>query len=112
MNSNATVTVVSVVTDTDPDGNSTVTEQETSLEWALVAPRASTERINPSAPAVVTDAQLYGRPFDFDLDADDLIRVADHSPALNGEWRIVGMPGPWSFGSWRPGFEVALRRVG
>lgn len=111
MNSNATVTVVVVTSTEDPDGNVTVTEQETPLEWALIAPRTSTERTDQAAPAVITAAQLYGRPFDLAIDADDLIRVADHSPAMDGEWRIEGMPGPWSLGSWRPGFEVALQRT-
>jgi hypothetical protein len=111
VNPNATVTVVSVATTTDPDGNATVTEQQTTLDWALIAPRTSAERADASQPAVVTAAQLYGRPFDVAIDADDTIRVADHSPAMNGDWRVEGMPGPWSIGSWQPGFEVALRRT-
>lgn len=110
---NATVAVVSVTTTTDPDGNDTTIESVTQLEWAAVAPRSSTERTDFSAPAVITDAALYA-PAAAAIDADDTVRVSNHSPAMDGDWQIAGMPGVWSspFSEWRPGLEVALKRTG
>lgn len=111
MLSNATVSVVSVTTDDDGLGNTTETTVETVLEWALVAPRSSSERVDPRSPAVVTAASVYG-PFGTDLDSDDLIVIADHSPTFDGVWQVDGLPGQWSLGGWRPGFEVAIKRAG
>lgn len=108
--SNATVSVISVTTENDGLGNTTTETVETVLDWALVAPRASDERVDPRAPAVVTAASVYG-PFGTDLDADDLIVIADHSPTFDGEWQIEGLPGQWSLASWRPGFELAVKRA-
>lgn len=108
--SNATVTVRSVTTTDDGLGNTTTGTAETVLEWALVAPRSSDERTDPRVPGVVTAASVYG-PFGTDLDADDVIVIADHSPTFNGEWQVDGLPGQWSLGDWRPGFEVAVKRA-
>ena len=108
--SNATVSVVSVTSTDDGLGNTTTSTVETVLEWALVAPRSSDERVDPRSPAVVTAASVYG-PFGTDLDADDLIVIADHSATFDGEWQVDGLPGQWSLGGWRPGFEVAIKRV-
>jgi hypothetical protein len=109
---NATVTVVSVTTTVDADGNSTTTQTESTLEWAAVAPRASTERPHPRAPAVITAASLYA-PYATVIDPDDTVRIADHSPAVDGDWQVEGKPGPWAspFSDWRPGIEVALKRA-
>ena len=30
----------------------------------------------------------------------------------DGVWQVEGLPGAWSLGAWRPGFEVAVKRVG
>lgn len=109
--SNATVSVIAVTTTTDDLGDSTTETVETVLEWALVAPRSSTERVDPRSPAVVTAASVYG-PFGTSLDADDLIIVADHSPSMNGEWQVEGRSGDWSLNGWKPGFEVAIKRAG
>jgi hypothetical protein len=109
--SNATVTVVSTRTTVDSHGNGTTTSSSKTLDWALIAPRSSSERTDPHAPAVITAAALYA-PFDTAIDADDTIVVADHSPAMNGAWQVEGMPGAWSMGGWQPGLEVALTRTG
>lgn len=111
MLSNATVTIRSVVTTDDGLGNTTEETTETVLEWALVAPRTSAERSDPRAPAVVSAASVYG-PFGTELDADDLIVIADHSPTFDGVWQVDGLPGQWSLAGWAPGFEVAVKRVG
>ncbi len=110
MLSNATVTVLSVTTVDDGLGNTTTETVTTVLPWALVAPRSSDERSDPRAPAVVSAASVYG-PFGTDLDADDLIVISDHSPTFDGEWQVDGLPGQWSLNDWRPGFEVAIKRV-
>lgn len=111
MLSNATVSVVSVTTTDDGLGNTSEVTVETVLEWALVAPRSSSERQDPRSPAVVTAASVYG-PFGTDLDSDDLIVIADHSPTFDGVWQVDGLPGQWSLGGWAPGFEVAVKRAG
>lgn len=110
--SNATVTIRSTSTTADDGlGNTTTATVETVLAWALIAPRSSDERSDSRSPAVISAATLYG-PFDAAIDADDRILVADHSPAMDGEWQIEGRPGSWSLGGWRPGLEVALKRTG
>lgn len=111
MLSNATVSVLSVTTVDDGLGNTTAETVETVLAWALVAPRASAERSDPRSPAVVSAASVYG-PFGTDLDSDDLIVIADHSPTFDGEWQVDGLPGQWSLAGWAPGFEVAIKRAG
>lgn len=108
---NCTVVVRSVVATTDDLGDSTTVTTEETLGWALIAPRSSTERTDPRSPAVVTAATIYG-PFGTDLDADDLLVVSNHSPSMDGVWQVEGLPGAWSLGEWRPGFEVAVKRTG
>jgi head-tail adaptor len=108
---NATVKVTSVTTTEDNHGNGTTKTSETTLEWALIAPRASSERTDPHAPAVITAATLYA-PFDTVITADDMIMVSDHSAAMDGEWQIEGRPGAWGLDGWQPGLEVALTRAG
>jgi hypothetical protein len=109
--SNATVTVVSETATIDAHGDGTTTTSPKVLDWALIAPRSSSERTDPHAPAVITAATLYA-PFDTAIDSDDTIVVADHSPAMNGEWQVEGMPGAWGLNDWKPGLEVALTRSG
>jgi hypothetical protein len=111
MLSNCTVVVRSVTTTTDDLGDSTTETVETVLDWALIAPRSSTERTDPRAPAVVTAASIYG-PFGTALDSDDLLIVSGHSPSMDGVWQVEGMPGDWSLGGWKPGLEVAVKRAG
>lgn len=111
MLSNCAVTVRSVVTTTDDLGNSTTVPTDTALDWALIAPRSSTERTDPRSPAVITAATIYG-PFGTALDADDVLVVSGHSPSMNGEWQVEGRPGDWSLSGWEAGFEVAVKRAG
>lgn len=110
MLSNCTVTLRSVTTTTDAYGDSTTTTVDTVLDWALVSPRSSTERVDPRSPAVVTAASIYG-PFATTLNADDVLIVSNHSPSMDGTWQVEGMPGDWSLGDWKPGFEVAVKRA-
>lgn len=110
---NATVTLRSTATTTDSHGDSTTETTETVLPWAIITPRASTERTDPHAPAVITAATLYG-PGGLSIGADDVFVVADHSPAMNGEWQAEGLAGDWKspYTTWHPGIEVALQRAG
>lgn len=110
MLSNCTVVVRSVTTTTDPLGNTTTETSESTLDWALIAPRSSTERVDPRSPAVVTAASIYG-PFGTALNSDDVLVVSGHSPSMDGEWQVEGMPGDWSLGGWKPGLEVAVKRA-
>ena len=110
MLSNASVSLIQVTTTTDDLGDSTTETVETVLEWALVAPRSSTERVDPRSPAVLTAATIYA-PFGTPLDADDLLVVFGHSPSMDGEWQVEGMPGDWSLGGWQAGLEVAVKRT-
>ena len=111
MLSNCTVVVRATATITDDLGDSTTSSSDTPLAWALISPRSSTERVDPRSPAVVTAASIYG-PFGTALNADDLLVVSGHSPSMDGMWQVEGMPGDWSLGDWRPGFEVAVKRAG
>jgi hypothetical protein len=110
MLSNCTVVVRSTETTTDDLGDSTTTSTETTLEWALISPRSSTERVDPRSPAVISAATIYG-PFATALDADDVLVVSGHSPSMDGEWQVEGNPGAWSLGGWKPGLEVAVKRA-
>lgn len=110
MLSNCSVTVRSVTTMTDDVGDKTTTSADVVLAWALISPRSSTERFDQRSPAVVTAASVYG-PFGASLNSDDLLIVTNHSPSMDGIWQVEGMPGHWSLGSWRPGFEVAVKRA-
>ena len=109
---NATVTVTSTTTTTDDNGDSTTDTSSSTLEWAILAPRSSDERVDPRSPAVITAATLYA-PYDAVMDADDTVTIAGHSAAMDGVWQVEGVPGPWAspFTSWRPGLEVALKRA-
>lgn len=108
---NCTATIVADQTELDiygnPNDDAPTTRQ---LSWALIAPRSSDERTDPSVPAVITAATLYG-PFDEAPAFVDTVTVANHSAALDGTWRVEGFPGPWSLDGWKPGFEVALKRA-
>lgn len=109
--SNCSVTVRSTTTTTDDLGDSTTETVDTTLDWALIAPRSSTERVDPRSPAVVTAASIYG-PFGTALNSDDVLIVSGHSPSMDGTWQVEGMPGDWSLNGWEAGFEVAVKRAG
>ena len=109
--SNATVTIRRVTSTDNGLGDTTEATADTVLDWALFTPRSSTERTDPRTPAVITAATIYG-PFGTAVNADDLIVVADHSPAADGTWQVEGMPGQWKLNTWEPGFEVAVKRAG
>lgn len=110
MFSNCTVVLTSVTTTTDDVGDQTTSSVSRVLEWALIAPRSSSERTDPRAPAVVSAASIYG-PFGSPLNADDVLIVSGHAASMNGTWQADGIPGDWSLGDWRPGFELAVKRV-
>jgi hypothetical protein len=106
------VAVIRTTTTTEDDyGNSTTEAAEVTLDWALIAPRSSDERVDPRSPAVITAATLYG-PFGAGPDADDTVVISGHSPSMNGTWQVEGHSGEWSLNGWEPGFEVALSRSG
>jgi hypothetical protein len=109
--SNCTVTIVHTETTDNGLGDTTTETTETELEWALFAPRSSQERVDPRSPAVITAGTIYG-PFGASVDADDTLVIAGHSDTVDGAWQVEGMPGQWSLNDWRPGFEVAVTRVG
>jgi hypothetical protein len=110
---NCTATLRTVTTTTDDNGDTSIATADTVLDWAIIAPRSSVERVDPHAPAVITAATLYG-PGGTAIDSDDLVIIADHSPAMNGEWQIDGVAGDWKspYSDWHPGVEVALKRAG
>lgn len=109
--SNCTVTIHHVATTRDELGDGTTTETTETLAWALIAPRASSERTDPRQPAVVSQASIYG-PFGTALDADDTLVVSGHSPSMDGVWQVEGHSGDWSLNGWEAGFEVAVKRAG
>ena len=107
---NCTVVVRSVATTTDTYGDSSKTTSDTTLGWALIAPRSSSERADSRAPAVLTAATIYG-PFGTTVNADDLLIVSGHSPSMDGTWLVEGRSGDWSLGSTEFGFECAVKRA-
>ena len=110
MLSNCAVVVRSVATTTDAYGDSSTTTSDTTLDWALIAPRASSERADSRAPAVLTAATIYG-PFGMAINADDLFIVSGHSASMDGTWLVEGRSGDWSLGATEFGFEVAVKRA-
>lgn len=108
--SNCTVVVHHRSSTVDELGDGTTSETTETLAWALIAPRASSERTDPRTPAVVSQASIYG-PFGTALDADDTLVVSGHSPAMDGVWQVEGRSGDWSLNGWQAGFEVAVKRA-
>jgi hypothetical protein len=94
------VTVTSTVVTTTADGDSTATTSTAVVPYALVAPRSSVERADPSQPAVFTGVQVYLPP-GVTLDPDDRLTIR------GVEYRVVGEPGVWGMG-----LEVSADRVG
>lgn len=107
---NCTATVKASEVTEDEYGDTTTTTETRVLSWSLIAPRASSERTDPSVPAVVDAATLYG-PYDEAPAFVDTVTISDHSAAFDGEWTVEGFPGPWSLDGWKPGFECALKRA-
>lgn len=112
MPGNCTVVQRSVTTTTDQYGDTVTVTSDATWEWAILAPRSSTERVEPHSPAVITAATLYGPSRA--IDSDDLLIVSNHSPAMDGEWQVDGIPGDWKspYTEWHPGIEVAVKRAG
>jgi len=110
MLSNCAAIVRSVTTTTDANGDSSTTTSDTTLAWALIAPRSSSERADSRAPAVLTAATIYG-PFGATVNADDLFIVSGHSSSMDGTWLVEGRSGDWSLGTTRFGFECAVKRA-
>lgn len=113
MPGNANVSLIEVDATTDAYGDTTYETFETVLEWAIIAPRSSIERVEPHSPAVITAATVYG-PGGTAINSDDLIVISGHSPAMDGTWQVEGIPGDWKspFTDWHPGIEVAVKRAG
>lgn len=102
-----TVTVVSKTADVDAYGDSTPKTPPPppprTIDGCLIAPRSSTERVDPQQPAVITAKQLYGPQGTMPPDSDDLIRV-DTGPH-KGTYAVEGEAGDWGLG-----WEAALKR--
>jgi len=96
-----TVTHVSVELVDDGLGNTTETTTETTVTGCLLAPRSSSERTDPRAPAVITGATLY-------LPATATPPVpADYFRIDGTRWDVEGEAGVWP----GRGIEVAVKRV-
>lgn len=110
MPSNATVVQRSITATKDAYGDVMTVPVESTWEWALIAPRTSTERAEPHAPAVVIAATIYG-PGGKAIGPDDLLIVSGHSPSLDGEWQVEGIAGDWKYAGAQLGVEVAVKRI-
>jgi hypothetical protein len=100
-----TLTLVSTITTTDPLGDSTTIETETSWGPCAVAPRYATESTDPRVPPVIVGKVIYGPAVA--IDSDDRIRI-------DGElYEVDGLPGVWEspFTGWAPGIEVPVKRA-
>lgn len=99
MQDHITVDHVAVTITRDKLGNETREEWPAGQVCVLFAPRSSTERPDPSTPAVITGATLYGPP-GWVVGTDDYFLV-------NGErWAVEGEAGGWG----SMGTEVAITR--
>lgn len=101
------VTVVSSTTTGDRYGDTTTTTTETPIDGVLFAPRSSQERTDNRSPAVITAAALYFDALPVTLDSDDVIRIEDVDPLVNGTYQVEGIPGYWA-----GPVEVAIKRTG
>ncbi len=100
-----TVTLHSVITTTDDLGDTTTMETSAAYDRVRFAPRSSSERTDPRAPAIITGATLYRRDT-FPADSDDTIVIAGQDPMIDGTWQVEGQPGYWGRGA-----EVAIKRA-
>lgn len=95
-----TITLQSVTTTTDAYGDVTETTTSTDIDNCLFAPRSSTERTDPSTPAVIDGGAVY-LPY-----GSPAIASTDRL-VINGDtWTVEGMPGVWG----TAGVEVAVKR--
>lgn len=99
------VSLVTVTTTDDGLGNTTETTTTATYDRVRFAPRSSSERTDPRAPAVITAASLYRRGA-FPVKAADRIVIAGQSSLINGTWQVEGEPGYWGRGT-----EIAIKRV-
>ena len=79
---------------------------ETVLEPCGVAPRYSSEPVDPNRSPVIIGLTVF-LPSGATVSARDRLRVRGDL------WEVEGEPGTWisPFTGWYPGVEVALRRV-
>ena len=99
------VTIRSTVTTTDQYGDATVVVTDVPWGPCAVAPRSSSESADPSAPAVIVGATVYGPTVA--LNSDDTL-------VIDGVvYEVDGIPGVWEspFTGWAPGMEVAVKRA-
>lgn len=95
-----TVTLETVTSTTDAYGDTTETVSTTDIPGCLFAPRSSSERTDPSTPAVIDGGSVY-MPYGVPSigSVDRLL--------INGEaWSVEGIPGVWG----TAGVEVAVKR--
>jgi hypothetical protein len=102
-----TLTVRSIATTTDDDGNSTTTPTEASWGPCAVWDRFSAERVDPRQAPVVVGLSIAGPRRTFG--ADDLI--------VRGgvEYQVDGLPEENTvspFTGWDPGIVVNVKRAG
>ncbi|QIX27502.1 hypothetical protein ncot_13450 [Nocardioides sp. JQ2195] len=95
------VTHVQVTTITDDYGNTETVETPVDVPGCLLAPRASSERSDPHAPAVISGSQLY-------MPARSTPPVAaDHFLIDGKRYEAEGEAGVWS----GRGIEVAVKHI-
>jgi hypothetical protein len=104
------ILVRSTATTTDDYGDETTATTETPWGPCAIAPRASTERVDPNAPAVIVGLSIAGPPIR--LDSDDLL-VIPEGHYYAGAWQVEGIPADYHhpMTGWHPGIEVAVKRA-
>lgn len=107
-----TVTVVSVVEDTDPYGDTATSTTLADYPGCLFAPRARSERANARTPAVISGGTVYV-PAGVTVDADDLVvlppgvHMDGSTVVYDGQvYAVDGEPGVWGLA----GMEIAVKR--
>lgn len=91
----------------DRNGDPTGAGVTSTLSGCLVAPRGSTEDTSLQ-DTTYTGLVVYA-PAGTVIDATSTVSI----PGYSGAWQVDGDPGRWDLtgASWRPGVEIALRRV-
>jgi hypothetical protein len=100
------VTLRSVTTTTDDNGDATTATVESQWGPCAVAPRYAAEQADPRSTPVIVGKVVYGPSVAIDSD-DQLV--------IDGEaWQVDGLPGEWvsPFTGWAPGIEVPVKRAG
>lgn len=100
-----TITLRSVATTTDDNGDSTTVPTDTSWGPCAVAPRYATESSDPRVPPVIVGKVVYGPTVA--IDSDDLLVIDGVT------YQVDGLPGEWQnpFTGWAPGIEVPVKRA-